>query len=345
METKRHSAIHPAELPTQRLSGTDKELEILDLLQRFDVLPSHYIQAWLGNTYSTRFYLTQLMEGHYAHLLRGKGVDCPTCGRRHPFSEDAWDYTKRRNVHYPLALWSRGEALLAKCGMWVDRPRDSDPFDHKMFRCVVQFSFAFGARELGITYGTLDDVLKHPSCHWKPTAKDTDPRHIPVKNMSALVPDDFVKLQGESAFFAHIEIDNGTETQSGHGTTIEDKVERFAAYIEHRDFMHRYGLPKIAVLFFFNQEGRLKTFLDVVKKVCRKQDVAQRFAGMYVPNFRKSFPPPTGWALGTYQRVGEPLNIMEIVNAKREGKEGGRPSENNQRGGSRVRENNGGLAA
>ena len=313
---ERHRAIYPTERPTLDLSGTGTELEILDLLQRFDVLPSHYIYAWVGRAPVTRWRLTRLMRGHYIGLLQGKD--------KFGLSEDARLYARLRNVHYPLSIWPRGKALLAKRGLWIERERAGDQFDHKMFRSIVDWSFAFAAKQKRLTYETLGDIRMPPV---------EKPTHIPVPAMSDLVPDSFVKLEGKSNFFAHIEIDNNTETQfAAAENSIQGKVKRYAEYVRRRAFVTRYDLPKVTILFFFNKTGRVKTFLDVVKKTVPERDVQQRFAALYVPDFRESFPPPTGWALQPYERVGEPLNILEIVNAERKSAKNLRASGHHQEG-------------
>ena len=334
---ERKSAIHPSQRSTYRIVGTPRELEILDLLQRFDVLPSHYVKAWVGKESATADRLTRLLQGNYINILEGKGVWCQVCQREHPFSEDAWDFARLRNVYYPLSIWPKGKALLAKRGLWVERKRQSDEFDHKMFRSIVDWSFAYGAREIGAAYETLTGIL--PRAPWRATKEDPDPSHIKVHNMSDLVPDSFVKIEDPQAFFAHIEIDNNTETQYGKGAenTIQGKVKRYAQYLRERGFNKRYGLPKITILFFFNRKGRVQTFLDVVRDTVKEPDVRQRFAAMYVPDFRDSFPPPTGFALtNNYERMGEPLNILEIVNGKRESSQNLRASRDHQEGRSRA---------
>src|ERR1051326_1713066 len=63
----RHSA-YKIQKPILTLRGTPKELEILELLWRYDLLPSDFIYHATANYHATRTLLTKLAKGGYIGL-------------------------------------------------------------------------------------------------------------------------------------------------------------------------------------------------------------------------------------------------------------------------------------
>lgn len=314
----RHRAIYPTE-PTYTTDGNPRELEVLCALRDVDALLSYWLHK---DTYSLKV-ITNLMRGHYIGIIQGDD---------HGLSREARLYAKQRNVFYPLTLWDAGEKLLKKRGMWRERRRQSDPFDHKIDRCAVERSLQVGAAEAVATYGFFEDIIAHPSCPWKATKDDKHPHHILFPKDEYIVPDFSFKVEKDNNFFAHCEVDTGTETLEGKGTTIEAKVRYYARYIHLRMFAKRYGLPKITILFYFTKASRKDAFLRIVKRVCAEFEpgLDQRFAAMVIENFRDlkivnvngenkpvyDYPPATGFAFtDDYERVGGTLNIATIIGA------------------------------
>src|SRR5579871_5147177 len=115
METARHSAIHPTKRPTLTINGSPAELALLDFYQRYDVLPSHYAQAWFNNRRAIEDRTTRLMKGHYLGI-----------------HDDLVDFPRVRNVYYPLELKPRGEHLLKERGLWLGRAKGNDHIAHKL---------------------------------------------------------------------------------------------------------------------------------------------------------------------------------------------------------------------
>jgi hypothetical protein len=314
----RNRAIYPTERP--QLTIRDDLGGMLQFVQHFDLIPTNALYAWFPSKTYTQKVLTDLMRGHYLGLPLGDG--------EYGLSDDAREYAKKRNVFYPIAIWPRGEALLANRGLWVARRRQSDGFDHKMNRCTWEFSGRFAARAHGLTVGTEADVLRHPDCPWKPSKGDEHAHHLRMPGFPYhLVPDIFIaRFQGAKLFNAHVEIDNGTETQSGKGTTLEAKLDFYIPYIERGIFHSRYGLPNITVLFIFTRPGRMEKFRRLVEEKCNgKKAVVRRIAWACVPSFREEYPTKWDFALAAdYERVGDkPLNILETIRDTRaEGREG-----------------------
>jgi hypothetical protein len=65
---ERHSAYKTNGTPAYDTAGSARELDILKLLARYDLLPSSFIYHALGKYQGTRKALTLLAKGHYIGL-------------------------------------------------------------------------------------------------------------------------------------------------------------------------------------------------------------------------------------------------------------------------------------
>src|SRR5690349_7627063 len=119
----RHSAYKITE-PTLSLNGSGRELEILDLLQRYDLLPSDFIYQATGNYEGIRKTLRRLAKGCY--------VGFPDFATR----EEKLAHIPR-NRNYVYELKDRGSALLG--ARRIKRVRGNDHFKHKLLRSKVEF--------------------------------------------------------------------------------------------------------------------------------------------------------------------------------------------------------------
>ena len=314
----RRSTVHPPAQPTYHTDGTPAELELLDFLQRYDCLPSHYIRNALGSAPYTRAVISRLAAGHYLGLPLGRGGTS--------VSSEALAFARQHNVFFPLAVWPRGEALLRKHGKYLGRAKDGDHFDHKVARSTVEFSFDMAPRVFnGLRTKSQEDILAHPDCPAQ-TREDPKPQSFTLGNGKRVIPDGPLRgleYEGASLFY-FVEIDNGTEplNSDAERQSIKRKVENYEEFFRRRMFHSRYGLKNMTVFFVFNDAHRLEASLDIVARKCSPA-VAQRFAMKSISNFRKAYPPATAHMVAyPWRRVGESLDILQTLTATAESKHG-----------------------
>ncbi|MFN3658188.1 MAG: hypothetical protein ACK4UO_13105 [Pseudolabrys sp.] len=319
----RHSTVNPSDQPTYHTDGTKAELEVLDLLQRYDCLPSHYIRIATGSELYTRAVISRLAAGHYIGLPLGRG------GRG--ISKEAREFARKHTVFFPLAIWSRGEALLRKHGKFLERAKDGDHFDHKVARSVVDFSFDFAPRVFnGLRIKPQHEIIAHPDCAAE-VRTDPKPQSFKLSDGRRVVPDgplrglEYTYGTKTANLFYFLEVDNGTEPGESKDTerqSINRKVENYREFFHRKIFNTRYGLPNMTVFFVFNDARRVETALDIVARKCSPA-IAQRFAMKSISNFRTAYPPATAHMVAEpWRRVGESLDIMQTLTATVESKHG-----------------------
>jgi hypothetical protein len=247
--------------PSFDASGTPRELEVLGLLQTYDLLPSHYIRTALGNSGYVPDLLTNLRKGHYigfpemepeerlAHILR--------------------------NRKYVNQIWPRGEALLARHGLWHGKPRGNDHFKHKLLRSQIEFSLDWAAYEVpDLRVITPAEVLAHKNCP-PATREDKTPWRIPPK--PCLEPDITrgYALDGHFIFF-HVEVDRNTEPGDSESKrqSIRDKIQRYVAYLRAPN---RFGFKSEPFILFATIDAARK---EVIETLITKQ------GGEYADCFR-----------------------------------------------------------
>src|SRR5207244_2199676 len=110
--------------PNYTTAGLKRELDILKLLARYDLLPSSFIQHELGNYEATKRALRNLTKGHYIGL-----PDLPR--------DEKLAYIPR-NTFYVYELKPRGRALLAKLGD-IYTQGGNDHYKHRLLRSEIEF--------------------------------------------------------------------------------------------------------------------------------------------------------------------------------------------------------------
>lgn len=309
METARHSAIHPTKRPTLDINGSAAELALLDFYQRYDILPSHYAQAYFFNVPYIRKLHTRLMRGHYIGI-----------------PESAIDHARKRNVFYPLELRPRGEALLKEKGRWLGRTKGNDALPHRIFRSQVQFSFDYAEKTIrGLRIKRLAEILADERCP-EATRTATDPSRFRVGH-STVVPDAPIfglEWNGSAVMFLHgFEVDDGTET--GERVISENKkktiAEMFAAYAEYleRDGPYeRYGISRISIPVITTSKRRMENFIDILKRTVEPR-FHDRFLFKYAPHYRDGYLPATAHIVTEpWARAGEPLDMLFTLKATAE---------------------------
>ena len=302
-------ALKPARKPRdEQLPSTHlKKRAVLEFVDKFDALFSHQIYAWFGHHEATRKHLRELTRLGYIGL-----VD----------SERAVEFAKSLPPTYtPYAVKDHGKTLLGENAS--KRVRFSDPFAHKMHRCSVEFSGAIGARQHGIEFLTLEDVLRE-------YPRDiSNPHHLIENYLKPDIP--IFGFKGKKTFYAHGEIDTGSEQQNegkGRGESIEEKLHKYNDYFLRRGYFERYGVRGMSLLFWFTKPGRVPEFENLIRTHV-DPEVWPYIGWQIIPDFasfrevteegktflRRNYPPATGFALtDDYETLAGSLNIMELVN-------------------------------
>jgi Replication-relaxation len=278
--------------PVLILNGSPRELELLDLLRRYDILPSDFIYKATGNYHATRTLLTRLTKGGY--------IGFPEL----PYQEKL-AYIPR-NSNYVYELKAKGKALLALKNCWRDRSRGNDHFKHKLLRSKAEFALDHCA--LRILYP--EDILAHPNCP-QSTRNERYPWHITASKPS-LAPDITrgFEYQGSYAFL-HVEVDRGTEPEETENErqSICRKLERYQSYLENRVYYKRYGLTGAPTVLFLTISDLRK---EQIKRHAKKYS-HPRFAFACVPDLK-----PDTQLLSTWEALEGTINLMELLNGHAE---------------------------
>ena len=318
---KRHSAVRKKTgKPELTLTGTPKQLAVLDLLQD-GPLPSTYIKTWVEPHYDyagprihtyTDPLLTALDDGHYIGM-----------------PEDA---KTEAVLHRPFVyeLRPRGQLLLVDRDLRRPSDGSSDQFKHQFMRSVIRFSFAIAPRKFaGLRFISESDILANNKC---PAATRTEkyPSHVPLGSYT-LKPDgkifgyEYTGSTGTKAymFFHGFEADRGTEQQkkAAERKTIAAMIHNYTRYFAERMYVTRYGLSQASIPIITNKHQRMLNMMDFVRMEC-SPDIQSRFMFKTIPDFREGFPPPTAHMVTEpWARVGaEPLHILETLKVTAERK-------------------------
>lgn len=306
---------------------TSNRLRILDLLQDYECLPSHYIPTMLG--LSVRSTIQDFV------LLRHQMgvIECPP---------GSWE---SQNARYRPAIYSlseRGEQALRDAGLYRPVARGNDHIKHKSARCIVDASFALGVKETaGLSLVTYRDILAHPSCPPE-TKRSRTPFHFPTQfsyrtpRLNKLVEVDrdtvhdskpfaIAYTQADKTkrlFVAGIEVDRGTETRNPEKTVRQTINEKILAALElhrQRTYQRQLGIPNAATLFVAISEHEMREMMNILEERTGGKGSAH-IAFKFVREFASidHFPKPTGFMLTEpWQRVGHPpLDILAELGAK-----------------------------
>lgn len=322
MERTRNDPFNP--VPKGReVRGTARELALLSLFVKYEVLPTRYIYA-------------SLPSGEYAHKLLGK-----LNGEGYiqiPHNDDA-RYMDARNKEALWTITEKGERLLG-----IEVERQSDHFKHKVARTLAQFSFDHAP----ITKRTLQDILAHPKC---PPVKNP---HVFVTSEVDIEPD--IPLFGYEHngkfFYLVVEIDNGTETVkpgTGKDSTpaqklrayqkknIRKMVRAYAEYLREHGYYKQFGIRNLSIAIIANSEGRMHSIMDEVRT--EAPDMERFFLFKNFPDYQRyGFPPPTGHLVEEpWRTITGSLSIMEVLNGHRQAGDAHPKETSDRRGNPRVR--------
>lgn len=311
MERKRNDPFKP--IPKGRtVTGRGKQLDLLDALQTYEVLPGSYLHHLFGFQYGRD--LIRLLNGEgYIRIPEGAGRILDARNRK-----ACWELT------------DKGRLLLAKHERYRGDPKGDDQFAHKYLRSIIQFSFDQAEREIpNLRKRTLADILAHAKCP-EPVKKEAGEGHnvsyIPLRD-TYIKPDaplfgfEYIKPDGKKrTFYLHgFEADRGTQPLTGFDRqTIQRKVRHYVEYVKGPQPLYRtrYGLSNCIVAFVCADAHRAASILDVIE--LEAKDLAHKFIVKVTTPFESSapVPPPDGHMVTEdwLQAGGKTLNIMEILN-------------------------------
>jgi hypothetical protein len=318
METKhRFSPFQFHHKPLIKLRPSSADLDILDLMQDYDVLPSTYIKQSFDHFEYIKKRLVLLQKAHLIGVPEGY---------EHPNAK----YRVR-----PLELRPLGYQLLAEHGRERPRKKGNDHFKHRYLRSIVKFSRDRAAVEIsGITIRDTEDIRRHD--HTPQEIRNApDFASIPI-GKSVIQPDDFWGIKyaypkGTTAeMIFHEEDDRGTYPARSNSEKrhkdLRDMIRGYRDYIESEGYEERYGIPQVSILIHTTSLDRLATTFDIIKDEC-SADTAKRFLGKALPDFLRDEPlPPATAHLITepYYRVENgtvaPFSILDTLRATAERK-------------------------
>lgn len=294
---KRRSRFFPTSKGTP-VYGSPRQLDVLDLLQRYDCLPSNYIRA----AFDAPAYTQKVLN-----LLNQEGfIGVP---------EEAKHHINARYRPTILEIRPKGEALLAKNDKWLGREKSVGHFRHKHMVSVIQFSFQMAAKG-DIKFKTQEEIIARSS--WKPSKDDSNPAHIPLGTYK-IIPDApmfGLSLGKHTIHFHGFEADRGTEplSSSADRQNITSKVQHYSRYLREKIYAKRYGLQRISILFVACTPQRALAIQTIIGKEAK--DLAHHFHVKAIADFVDHFPPPTDHM--TREDWLDGFNILNTLEATRE---------------------------
>jgi hypothetical protein len=322
LRMERHSAYKRSGKPAYTTAGDARELEILKLLSRYDLLSSDYIYHALDNWQAARKALTRLSAGHYIGFPDIEKTGDPDEDRRTTLA-----YIPR-NGFYVFELKPRGKALLAQEGI-LPKTGGNDHFKHRLLRSKVEY--LLDRAPSPIVVKGHDDILLHPAC---PPATRALPYPFRVPPRPALEPDITRGFAaGDSALFVHVEVDRGTEVKRSLKSrqSLGGKIARYARYFAGRDYETHFGFRVAPSVLIVTTRPDTSDMPDLIKE----------YAGSWHSRFRfiriAQKPPPTHSLFAPWQGADGALDLMEVLGVRREeGSSSERAGANHQAGGSRA---------
>ncbi len=297
---------------------TQIDLDVLQLLQHYDYLPSKWIGALLG------------MEGHYYQdvlkkLRKQAGlIYWPASGM----------FTNALYQQAVYALTIKGRAYLKERGVSHPRPKGKKrELVHDLGAALFEASLVIGAKQHGIELITEADMLAHPNCppatHKKEdpflmhtTFDYTPPKHGRTVTLEKRVKSDghFIgfatKLAGgkrRSLIFPGFEIDRGTEPHEPEDYDRAFVAEKFLAFrqlLSEGAYVKQFGFPAgnhISPIISFS-ETEQHNLMALLARLTNNRG-SKAFIFQVLPDFAhlETIPDPSGYYLtAPYKRVGHP---------------------------------------
>ncbi|TCU78889.1 hypothetical protein EDE08_101672 [Bradyrhizobium sp. R2.2-H] len=284
---ERHSAYKTIGKPTYETAGNEREIAILKLLARYDLLPSSFIYHALGKYQGTRKALTLLAKGHYIGL-----PDLP--------KEEKLAYIPR-NAFYVFELKPRGRMLLAKHGDIVTQG-GNDHFKHRLLRSEIEFLLDRTPFEVK----GPEHILADDRC-----PEGTKDASYPFRIERPKLEPDITRgfSNGSRTIFLHIEVDRGTEPVISQNArqSLKSKVERYSEYLRTETYKTHFGFQVAPSVLFLTTRPDTKSLIDLFPEKGKT-----RF-------YAASIPPkllPTDNLIVPWQGKDGTLNLMELLHGR-----------------------------
>ncbi|QAU49664.1 hypothetical protein [Bradyrhizobium guangzhouense] len=276
-------------------AADDVALNILDFMQRYDLLPPSYVKA---QPFSTPAYiekcLTVLQKGHYVGIPKAQPKDIYA-------------------FHW-LEVWPRGFSYLGDRAL--GRALVNDPFPHKCLRSVIEYhrdQLPALVTPLAVPSIELRAKTLYPDNHWK-----IEYREVKTATMYFFEEDDTGTERGR-----------GDENFERYDKSLRTMIREYNEYFVHGHYLNQFST--ISVLIHTTKKRRVDTILSIVDEEMAPQ-WKPRIAIKAVPDFLEYpelLPKPNDNIVATdYVRIGksgqrERFNIMDTLKATELRKRGG----------------------
>jgi hypothetical protein len=270
--------------PFGTVKGTTRQLNFLDLLQTYELLPADYLMAAYEKPEGAQRLITLFNHNGYIDIVE------PSTRHRRVYN--------RPKIY---ELTPKGIQLLKDKGRWHNRVWERDHFLHKHLRTLVQFSFDIAPKEVaGLTLRTLQDILAHPNCP-DATRHEERPSYFTAAGHQIRPDADLFgyQLNGRYFYLHGHEDDRGTEVRGGSSIygkkTITAMIRGYVEYLQLRMYRTKYGISNVSIPIICTTYPDLLAIFEVVKREAPER-LWPHFLGKVVPDFTsmEPFPPPTG---------------------------------------------------
>ncbi|MDR6305232.1 hypothetical protein GGQ85_002952 [Nitrobacter vulgaris] len=290
---ERHSNYRTTGKPEYTTAGNEREISILKLLARYDLLPSRYVYHALGKYHGTRKALTLLSKGHY--------IGFPDLPR-----EEKLAYIPR-NGFGVFELKPRGRMLLAKHGD-VYAHGGNDHFKHRLLRSEIEYLLDRAPFQVK----GPEHILADNRCP-ESTRDASYPFRIEHPKLEPDITRGF--SDGSRTIFAHIEVDRGTEPVVSQNArqSLKSKVERYAEYFRTGAYKSRFGFEVAPSVAFMTTRPDTASLIDLFPEKGKTRFYALSINPKLLPTDNLIVP---------WQGKDGTLNLMELLGGQpREGAE------------------------
>lgn len=303
----------------KRIELTERDIELLKLLNRYHFLRSNFLFAFLGGSSETRF---KERLGHLYH--DGRYINRP---------EQQWQFANCRYMPVVYELDDRGEQVLRERGLiHCDSPLLKKgrmgayrQFAHQLMICDCMASIELGVRQNGgLRFISWQEIVaKAPESTRKldnPFAipvsiSHTFPRSGAVQRVDIkIVPDGLFGLEytreGSKAYrFFVLEADRNTQPvirSDLHQTSYLRKILAYRQLSAQGIYKSHLGLPNLLVLTVTTNEAHMTHIMSLARELATEgKSKLFLFRTMSSLGDFKKAPEPTAYLLTEpWQRVG-----------------------------------------
>jgi hypothetical protein len=321
---------YKAEQRFKHVRATENDIPILDILQTYPVLPSHFINA-LVPPQSPKY-----RAGRFTTLRHDlKFLHWPDEFFRSP---------KARSRPAVYELSDLGRAFLDTYGRRLMKYDRNDDHNHRVASSMVAASFQIGTQSspnlfmidhnailAGAPQATRDS--DHPF-HFHVDFEYTYPKTGQIERVTTYVDHDwrpfgigYKRPDGKTAkiFFPALEVDMNTEGDNPDDhirQSVTRKLQSLLYLLDNDIYQRQLGIRSAIALFVDSSPFRLQRVMERLRKLTHGHG-HEHIAFKVIPNFKtwNDFPPADGHMLTeAWERVGAaPLNILQELGYPKRG--------------------------